>query len=93
MTADEISQLMHETSGQISLALLRAIDFELIRAIEIIEGRVPSDSEAAKFGARVIAHDGHSCWTWRGQLILELIPPTFGQPILNYRLQRFIADE
>lgn len=93
MTADEISRLMQETSGQISLALVRAIDFELIRAIEIIEGHVPADSEVAVHAHRLIFQDGRSAWQWRGETILELYPPSLGENLLSYHLRRFVEPD
>jgi len=54
---------------QFICSYLRAVDQMVIGRIEQIEGRVPSDTELARYG-HCIKQQGHpDQWTWRGELI------------------------
>lgn len=65
-----------------TLTRLRSEEVErtLLTMIEAIEGRVPTNAEAAEHGRRVICSDGSSeTYEWRGQKLFTVTPtPGFG---------------
>lgn len=58
------------------------IERELVRIIEIIEGRVPTDDEVKKYGRQVCVNDhpneliekhfpyAQTCWMWKDRVVL-----------------------
>lgn len=77
MSTDGIHSPARDIAAELYREHRRKIEAELIRIIEIIEGRVPSNAEIALHGQRATYPDGKSEWKWRGQTILWELPPFY----------------
>lgn len=55
----------------------QAVEAELVKQVEGIEGRVPSNEEVAKHGFCGILPDGRREYKWRGNTILIVHPMTY----------------
>jgi len=64
-----------EIASNIYLAYNQYVERFLITNLEIIEGRVPSNEEVAKFAEKIEAHDGYCEFRWRGKTIGTIPPP------------------
>lgn len=59
-----------------------AIEKELLRAIEITEGRVPTNAEVAVYGHRVMQKgDPLTHYTWKGKLLFSVSPYRPGEEL------------
>lgn len=63
------------------------VESELIRIIEIIEGRVPSRDELMRHGVRKLFYDGRAEWHWRGRCIVTEHPLEFSDGKVNLRVE------
>jgi hypothetical protein len=67
-----------ELCGQLAQALRSTVERELVRAVEIIEGRVPSNEEVARYGERYLWPDGREVFNWRSEPIVKVSPMANG---------------
>lgn len=72
---------------QVYRRLLHLIESRLVRSIEIIEGRVPNREEIALHALKAYSLDGQMSFFWRGQIILEVVPPKWGECVWKYKLR------
>lgn len=68
-----INQLVSEIWG----SRIKGIEKALITAIEVIEGRVPSNEEVKKYGWRMIYPDGSEEYLWKDIVIVKVPPVKF----------------
>ncbi len=60
-----------EASEQISRAYYSELERRLITAVEIIEGRVPTNDEIALHMRKLVQPGRWALWEWRGVRIVE----------------------
>jgi hypothetical protein len=65
---------------QLAREIVRCTEAKLIERVEALEGRVPTNDEIKRYGARGIHPDGREEWKWRGITILIVEPPTCKRP-------------
>jgi len=55
------------------------VEKELVKRIEIIEGRVPNNDEVSKYGRRIIYENDKEFihYTWKDALLLSVTTPRF----------------
>lgn len=70
---------MNSVLDEVRRHFIQRIELSLVTRIEEIEGRVASNEEVARYAHRVIYPDGVSLYTWKGQPIVRVIPPSFRQ--------------
>lgn len=64
----------HILIGRLQAARSFQIEWKLIRQIEQLEGRVPTNEEVTKYGEHVIHEDRSESFSWKGQLLFTLPP-------------------
>ena len=76
---------IQDISNEVSRKYHADIERELVTLLEIIEGRVPSDEEVARYGKREIDRSGDSTFKWRNLPIFSVSAPNFqGWTITRY---------
>lgn len=66
----ELNDTMQSITVEYSSQVQDFVETQLVRQIEILEGRVPSDSEVTKHLVCCLHFDGSKEWKWRGNTIL-----------------------